>query len=106
MHAGLHAAGATGEDERQAVVLVRVRLGVLVRKHDAGVIEQRPVPFRHCLHPPQQIREFLDVPAADVAHDALTFGRFRVGVRVVVMTQARVAEPWEPHQALTLGQHV
>ena len=49
VHAGLHAAGVPGDDQRQAVVLVRVGLGVLVHEHDAGVIEQRAVAFRNRL---------------------------------------------------------
>ena len=55
------------DDHGQAVVLVFVGLGVLVHEEQAAVVKQGAIPFRYGLQARQEIGEFLDVPAADVA---------------------------------------
>src|SRR5438046_10747929 len=59
------------DDHGQAVVLVFVGLGVLVHEEQAAVVKQGAIPFRYGLQARQEIGEFLDVPPADVAQDAL-----------------------------------
>ncbi len=67
----------TRDDQRQAVVLVVVGFGMLVNVDDRGAVEQVAVAFRSRLQLAEQIRELFDVPAADVAHDALAVGAAR-----------------------------
>jgi len=86
-----------GRNQRgQAVALVGISFGVLVDVQRAGVIEERAVAFGNRLELGQEVGELLDVPAVDVAHDPLAFGRFDAAVRVLVVPLIGVAEPGEP----------
>ena len=56
------------------------------------MIEQRAVAFGNGFQPRQQVSKFLNVPAADVAQDALpvhAVGARRFAVRVGVIVMAR-----------------
>jgi len=61
----------SGDDHRQAVVLMIVRFGVLVNKQQARAVEKVLLALLNLLQFAEQIGKFLDVPAADVAHDPL-----------------------------------
>src|SRR5262245_3742932 len=47
VEAGFQPFGMSGENDRQAVVLVVIRLGMLVNQKRGAAIEQRPVSFRN-----------------------------------------------------------
>ena len=88
-----------------------VRLGMLMHENQTGVIQQRAVAFRNGFQLGYKIGEFLHVPAADVAQDALSLRTLlarclAVGMRVIVVTRFGVAKPWKARQALALGEHV
>ncbi len=63
---------------------------MLVHEEDAGPIEHVAVAFRRGFQLRDEIGEFLYVPAADIAEDALAVGaiaagRFAIGMGVIVM---------------------
>src|SRR5207247_6666039 len=108
---GCEAAGMTGDNHGMTVVLMRVSFGVLVRVNQAAMIEQRPVALGYGLQLGDQVRELLDVPAADITHNPLAFDtvrarRLAIGVSVVVVPRRGVPKPREAGQPLSLGQHV
>ena len=106
MQPGLEAAGVSGDDHRQAVVLVGVGLGMLVDHYQSGVVEQVAVAFRRRFHLRDQIRELLNMPAADVAENAHAARRLDLAVGVFVVALRGVPEPREARQPLALRQHV
>src|SRR4051812_7755703 len=104
-------ARASGNDHRQAAVLVRIRLGVLMDIHQAGVVEEIAFAFRNGLQLRDEVRKLLHVPLADVTQDALSFHavrarRLAVGMRVIVVPRRSVAEPRKARKSLAFGQHV
>src|SRR4051794_23406908 len=98
-------------DHREPVVLMIVRFRMLVYVNKAGTIEYVAVAFGSRFQFAEKISELLDVPPADVAHDALPVGACRAGsfaisMRIVVMPGCRVAEPRKTRKPLALGKHV
>ena len=55
------------------------------------MVEQRAFAFGRGLELSQQIGELLNVPAVDVAHDALALGRLHLAMRVFMVPVGRVA---------------
>ena len=106
MEAGFHSSGVAGEDEGEVVVFVGVGFGVLVEESDDGVIEKRSFAFADGFEFAEEVGEFVDVPAADIAKDAHAAGGFNFAVGVFVVALGGVAEPGEAGEALALGEHV
>jgi hypothetical protein len=106
VHAGLEASGMTRDDGGHAAGLMRVGFGVLVNVDEQRAIEHVAVTLRHRLELADEIGELFDVPAADIAHDALSLGTVGPSVGVIVVTDGGVSQPGEPGQALALREHV
>src|SRR3569833_3779113 len=63
---------ASGHDQGESAVLVRIRFSVFMYKHQAGMVEQGAVAFRHRLEFRNQVSKLLNMPPADVAQNVGT----------------------------------
>ena len=75
-------------------------------EHQAAIVEQRALAFRHRFQLADEIREFLDVPAANISQNAHSFRRLHRAVRVFVMPLRSMPKPRETRKSLALREHI